>query len=148
MPGALTFRHEIFASQWVESKQVIHPLYETSASELNFPQAQSFGVIDRSIDGENADYASMIQQLNRFILEEFSVEGNTFPHNPYLIPSGDDSRSITFAAAPITQLLGVDAKTVTICTNCGFKRVKDLMSHVVDLIYPRKVCTGRQQMPE
>jgi len=89
----------------------------------------------------------MIQQINRFILEEFSVEGNTFPHNPYLIPLEGDTPSATFAAAPITQLLGVDAKTVTVCTNCGFKRDKDLMSHVIDLIYPRKVWITKQRMP-
>lgn len=101
--------------------------------------AQSFGLIDRSVDGENADYASMIQQLNRFILEEFSVEGNAFPQNPYLTRQVDSTSPTAFAAAPITQLLGVDAKTVTVCTVCGFKRDKDLMSHVVDLVYPRKV---------
>lgn len=106
---------------------------------LIYITAQSFGLIDRSVDGENADYASMIQQLNRFILEEFSVEGNAFPHNPYLIPQLENALSTAFSAAPITQLLGVDAKTVTVCTICGFKRDKDLMSHVVDLVYPRKV---------
>ena len=88
----------------------------------------------------------MIQQINRFILEEFSVEGNTFPHNPYLIPLEGDTPPAAFAAAPITQLLGVDAKTVTVCTNCGFKRDKDLMSHVIDLIYPRKVWIANQRM--
>ncbi|KAF9521074.1 hypothetical protein BS47DRAFT_1404191 [Hydnum rufescens UP504] len=81
----------------------------------------------------------MIQQLNRFTLEEFSVEGNTFPHNPYIILPPGGISSTNPAAAPITQLLGVDAKTVTVCTNCGFKRDKDLMSHVVDLIYPRRL---------
>lgn len=104
--------------------------------------AQSFGLIDRSVDGDNADYAGMIQQLNRFMLDEFAAEGNAFPKNPHLVPQPEDSSTTAFAGAPITQLLGFDAKTVTTCSSCAFQRDKDLMSHVVDLIYPRKV-SGR-----
>lgn len=101
--------------------------------------AQSFALIDRSNDGENADYSSMIQELNRFILNQFAVEGNSFPQNPFIIvPPGGISASIP-AAAPLTQLLGVDVKTVIVCANCGHKRDKVTMSHVVDLLYPSSV---------
>lgn len=100
-------------------------------------QAASFGLVDRSVDGEHSDYASMIQTLNRFILEEFATEGNAGPDNPRLL----DQPHLRPGAPPITQLLGIDAKTVTACTNCGFSRDKDIMSHAVDMVYPRKVCS-------
>lgn len=77
----------------------------------------------------------MIQTLNRFILEEFATEGNETPNNPRLTRQED----LNPAAPPVTQLLGIDAKTVTTCTNCGFARDKDIVSHAVDMIYPRKV---------
>ena len=80
----------------------------------------------------------MIQQLNRFVLEEFSVEGNTASISPRLVPSR--SRPASNAALPlITQVVGIDAPTVTSCASCGQRREKDSMSHVIDLIYPRKV---------
>lgn len=99
--------------------------------------AHSFGLVDRSAEGQIVDYARMIQQLNRFVLEEFSVEGNTASISPRLVPSR--SRPASDAALPlITQVVGVDAPTVTSCANCGQRREKDSMSHVIDLIYPRK----------
>src|SRR5258708_35624008 len=86
----------------------------------------------------------MIQQLNRFVLEEFAVEGNSMPLNPRLIPSC--SRPILDGAMPlITQVVGVDAPTVTSCANCGQCREKDSISHVIDLMYPRKVNWCRLQ---
>ena len=43
------------------------------------------------------------------------------------------------AAAPITQLLGIDAKNVITCLSCKAVREKENMTHIVDLVYPRKV---------
>ncbi|KAF8305548.1 PAB-dependent poly-A-specific ribonuclease subunit PAN2 [Clavulina sp. PMI_390] len=104
--------------------------------------AQTFPVVDRSVDGEGADYASMIQQLNRILIEDFTTEGNAFPQNPHIYPPLSTTRSIDLAGAPITQLLGVDARNVTICAVCGYRREKEQMSHVVDLVYPRKQNSG------
>ena len=80
----------------------------------------------------------MIQQLNRFMLDGFVYEGNAYPANPVLVPFPPGAPP-AYATAPITQLLGLDMKTVSVCSACGFKRDKQSMSHVLDLVYPRRV---------
>lgn len=127
----------------VERQVIVHELLMTATRCLSFPTgffagltllpASSFGVIDRSVDGEHSDYAAMTQTLNRFLLEEFATEGNASPNNPLLT-----ARAIPTTPS-ITQLLGIDAKTVATCASCGFSRTKDSLSHVVDIIYPRRV---------
>ena len=39
----------------------------------------------------------------------------------------------------MTQLLGIDGKTVITCLGCNATREKENMTHIVDLMYPRKV---------
>lgn len=84
------------------------------------------------------DYAHKIQTFHRFLIDHLSSEGNAFPHNPQLWRRTSDSQSL--AAAPITQLVGIDAKNMITCSNCKALREKENMTHVVDLTYPRKVC--------
>jgi PAB-dependent poly(A)-specific ribonuclease subunit 2 len=83
----------------------------------------------------------MIQSFHRFLIDHLSLEGNSFPRNPYLIhqPFQEDTHSP--AAAPITQLLGIDAKNVITCMSCKAVREKENMTHVVDMVYPRRVRT-------
>lgn len=96
----------------------------------------------------DSDYASKIQTFNRFLIDQLTLEGNNFPQNPRLIASSmsmtpttvSSSSSQTFlapAAAPITQLLGIDAKTIIHCDNCGARREKEIMTHVLDILYPK-----------
>ncbi|KAF8333955.1 ubiquitin carboxyl-terminal hydrolase-domain-containing protein [Cantharellus anzutake] len=109
--------------------------------------AHSFGLIDRSTEGQIVDYSRMIQQLNRFVLEEFAVEENTLPGNPQLIPSRSQQGSGS-ALPLITQVVGVDAPTLTSCAHCGQQREKESVSHVIDLLYPRKVDKYLTYLPE
>lgn len=131
----LTFRPGTSASLSEGSQAVSLPNLEFTGffAGLTLLPASSFGVIDRSVDGEHSDYAAMTQTLNRFLLEEFATEGNASPNNPLLT-----ARAIPTTPS-ITQLLGIDAKTVATCASCGFSRTKDSLSHVVDIIYPRRV---------
>lgn len=97
----------------------------------------------------------MIQTFHRFLIDHLSSEGNSFPHNPLVfqhLPSHSDytafqadthpniNPSFSPAAAPVTQLLGIDAKNIIVCLSCKAVREKENMTHVVDMIYPRKVC--------
>lgn len=84
----------------------------------------------------------MIQSFHRFLIDNLTSEGNTYPQNPWLVPQpgGINNSTADPAPAPITQLVGVDAKNVILCTNCHALREKEQMLHVVDLAYPRKVC--------
>ena len=85
----------------------------------------------------------MIQSFHRFLLDHLSLEGNMFPHNPHIISQEDHH---TPAAAPITQLLGIDAKNVITCLNCHAVRDKENMTHIVDLLYPRGVSWGEHPL--
>ncbi|KAL4065261.1 PAB-dependent poly-A-specific ribonuclease subunit PAN2 [Scleroderma citrinum] len=104
-------------------------------------------LIDYGREGADASYDHMIQSFHRFLIDHLSLEGNSFPHNPVIFqrpPFQSDTHSP--AAAPITQLLGIDAKNVVICLNCKAVREKENMTHIIDMIYPRKA-SGNEPPP-
>jgi PAB-dependent poly(A)-specific ribonuclease subunit 2 len=115
--------------------------------ELILVLAGQMGVIDYGRETADADYVSKIQTFNRFMLEQFISEGNTFPHNPRIVESASELNSsgdfITPAPAPITQLFGIDAKSIIICGSCGARRDKEGLAHVVEMLYPKKVYKGQ-----
>lgn len=105
-------------------------------------------LIDYGREGTEVTYDHMIQSFHRFLIDHLSLEGNSFPHNPVIFqrpPFQLDTHSP--AAAPVTQLLGIDAKNVVICTNCKAVREKENMTHIIDMIYPRKDSTNGPPPP-
>lgn len=106
-------------------------------------------LIDYGVESPDHHYGHMIQSFHRFLMDALSSEGDAYPHNPWLLPhsdagGGEPLGEAAFqdpAPAPITQLCGVDAKNVITCTSCGAVREKGNMVHVVDLVYPKKVCS-------
>jgi hypothetical protein len=98
-------------------------------------------LIDYGRESTEVDYAHMIQSFHRFFVDHLSIEGNAFPHNPRLIHQVFQEDTHSPAAAPITQLLGIDAKTIITCMSCKAVREKENMTHVVDMVYPRRVRT-------
>lgn len=101
-------------------------------------------LVDYGRETPDVDYVSKIQAFNRFILEQFISEGNSFPHNPYIVPPSSEANAsgdfIAPAPAPITQLFGIDARSTIICGSCGARRDKEGLAHVVEMLYPKKVC--------
>jgi len=107
---------------------------------MTFLARNQLELIDYGREGTEVTYDHMIQSFHRFLIDHLSLEGNSFPHNPVIFqrpPFQLDTHSP--AAAPVTQLLGIDAKNVVICTNCKAVREKENMTHIIDMIYPRKV---------
>ncbi|KZV99079.1 hypothetical protein EXIGLDRAFT_739011 [Exidia glandulosa HHB12029] len=107
----------------------------------SIPSAPAMGIVDYEYDtakGERTDYVVMIQQFNRFLTEQMSAEGNMFPMNPAVLPPRDIAGIPQPPPAPMTQLLGIDAKTIMVCTLCGAQRDKDSTTTTVDLMYPKK----------
>uniref|UniRef100_A0A0W0F3U7 PAN2-PAN3 deadenylation complex catalytic subunit PAN2 n=1 Tax=Moniliophthora roreri TaxID=221103 RepID=A0A0W0F3U7_MONRR len=104
--------------------------------------AQAFNAIDLIDYGrtpKEVDYSHMIQSFHRFLVDRLGLEGNTFPQNPVMIKSYADSlNGLNPAPAPVTQLLGIDAKTLVTCLHCKAVREKESMTHVIDMTYPRK----------
>ncbi|KAF9234026.1 ubiquitin carboxyl-terminal hydrolase-domain-containing protein [Melanogaster broomeanus] len=117
-------------------------------------QAQNqLELIDYGREPTEVDYAHMIQSFHRFLIDHLSSEGNSFPHNPIIFhnpafPSSSAFQADTHtnahttihspAAAPVTQLLGIDGKNIIVCSACKAVREKENMTHVIDMIYPRK----------
>lgn len=100
--------------------------------------------MDYGVETPDHNYSHMIQSFHRFMIDTMSSEGNSYPHNPWLLPhsdadSGTNPTIHNPAPAPITQLCGVDAKNIIVCGHCGAVREKENMLHVIDLSYPRKV---------
>ncbi|KAF5372867.1 hypothetical protein D9758_001617 [Tetrapyrgos nigripes] len=96
-------------------------------------------LIDYGREPKEVDYAHMIQSFHRFLVDHLSSEGNAFPQNPVIVrDSSFNFNEHNPAPAPVTQLLGIDAKNVITCSNCKAVREKENMTHIVDLVYPRR----------
>lgn len=112
--------------------------------DLDVVGSNAIELIDYGQKSADTNYANKIQLFHRFLIDRLITEGNTFPHNPLLVKNThmNATNYQSFATAPITQILGIDGKNVVTCSNCKAKREKDNMTHVIDLIYPRKVSNG------
>lgn len=116
-------------------------LYEGQVYDSSFLTASNaIELIDYGRDGAEVDYAHKIQSFHRFLIDHLSSEGNAFPHNPVLF--NISSLKSDLAVAPVTQLLGINGKNVITCLGCNATREKENMTHIVDLMYPRKVCVN------
>lgn len=97
-------------------------------------------LIDYGREAAEVDYAHMIQSFHRFLVEHLSSEDIYRGAIPVVVNNPvAPSNPMSPTAAPFTQLLGIDAKNLTTCTNCQAVRGKDNLLHIVDLTYPRKV---------
>jgi hypothetical protein len=106
---------------------------------LLLPASNAIEIIDYGGRKVDVDYAHIIQSFHRFLVDHLSSEGNAFPHNPMIVKHVTSLDVHSPAAAPVTQLLGIDAKNVITCLSCKAIREKENMTHIVDMIYPRKV---------
>jgi PAB-dependent poly(A)-specific ribonuclease subunit 2 len=107
-------------------------------SEVDWLIASTYGVIDYVQDGQETNYGSKIQIFNRFLVENLKVEGNNVLRNPIINPAIVTTPSGS-VPSPVTQLLSINSKSVTICGHCKRSREKPDTAHIVDMIYPRRV---------
>ncbi|KXN85486.1 PAB-dependent poly(A)-specific ribonuclease subunit PAN2 [Leucoagaricus sp. SymC.cos] len=102
--------------------------------------ANAIELIDYGRELIDVDYAHKIQVFNRFLIDHLSTEGSMFPSNPVIVKRATTYiPQDTFTPPPITQLMGIDGKNVVTCMNCKNTREKEGMTHIVDLMYPRKI---------
>jgi PAB-dependent poly(A)-specific ribonuclease subunit 2 len=95
-------------------------------------------LLDYGRDSGEKNYAQLIQQCARFLLDRLVAEGDAGLANPRLVPA-DGAHAHSPPAPPITQLAGIPLRTVTGCALCGAAKERPALAHVVDLIYPRAV---------
>jgi PAB-dependent poly(A)-specific ribonuclease subunit 2 len=102
--------------------------------------AGALGVVDYQAEGLKRDYGAIIQVFNRFFLEEMSARSDVPDGNPWLTKI-DETEVTTNGASKstVTQLMGIDAQSIVVCSACGATTEKDTLSHVVDLTFLRKV---------
>lgn len=87
-------------------------------------------------DGEaTVAYASLIQTFNRYLLEQMTAESDSPGLKPSLIKSTPEPT----IKSPLAQLLKIDAKTVSVCQQCGVATSRDNALSFIDLVYPRRV---------
>ncbi len=99
--------------------------------------SNAIDLIDYGQDASELGYVHIIQSFHRFLIDHLCSEGDAFPAaNPVVVKKPEPR--VEPPAAPITQLLGIDAKNIITCLYCKAMREKDNMSHIVDLVYPRK----------
>ncbi|KEP53440.1 PAB-dependent poly(A)-specific ribonuclease subunit PAN2 [Rhizoctonia solani 123E] len=102
-------------------------------------QAGALGVVDYQAEGPKRDYGAIIQVFNRFLLEEMSARSDVPDGNPWLTRVAENETTANVAnKSTITQLMGIDAKSIVMCSACGATTEKDTLSHVVDLTFLRK----------
>ncbi|KAI0035067.1 ubiquitin carboxyl-terminal hydrolase-domain-containing protein [Vararia minispora EC-137] len=123
--------------------RMLEDAHGTNCQSSNFCKAAGFlaqsvnaiELIDYGRDGPELDYAHTIQSFHRFFLDRLVLESTSPPH-PVLLPAAFEPDD---APSPVTQLLGLDARTVSVCGSCKARREKRSVTHVLDAVYPRKV---------
>lgn len=143
MRGERIARQAIFAKQSVCLRKVgcstFPSCHLTSLLILSLIANNAIELMDYGRESAELNYAHMIQLFHRFLVDHLIAEGNSFPRNPVLLPLSSVLDLNSPAPAPITQLLGIDAKNCIVCSNCKAVREKEHMTHIVEMIYPRKV---------
>ncbi|SCV74095.1 BQ2448_6527 [Microbotryum intermedium] len=86
-------------------------------------------------------YASLIQTFSRYLLEQMSAESNVGSNaSLFQAKTTADDNSVP---SPLAQLLRIEAKTVSVCSQCGSQSGRDTSFTTVDLLYPRRVSRYR-----
>ncbi|EIN08045.1 hypothetical protein PUNSTDRAFT_70027 [Punctularia strigosozonata HHB-11173 SS5] len=106
-------------------------------------------LLDYGIDGPSVDWANIIQSFNRFLVERLNMEANVTSRNPLILPRTSLQPQTAPPVSPITQLMGIDAKNVVVCTTCKGTREKANLTHVIDMVYPRaNISANTQPAPD
>ncbi|KAF9567565.1 hypothetical protein CPC08DRAFT_703099 [Agrocybe pediades] len=96
-------------------------------------------LMDYGREGIEIDYGQKIQTFHRFLVDHLSNEGRETHVLSFT------SSSLSQEASPMSHLLGLNGKNVVICSNCKVMQEKHHLSHVVDLIYPKRSTTNMNQ---
>lgn len=104
-------------------------------------------LIDYEREGVIVDYAHKIEAFHRFLVDHLVLEGNLFPLNNIAIKKTSHPTRLNRTTSPFTSLLGLCGKNSTMCLHCGAVREKEALSHVVELVYPRKGASNEPPGP-
>ncbi|GAA5925112.1 hypothetical protein JCM1841_005790 [Sporobolomyces salmonicolor] len=109
------------------------------------PQVTALGLIDLDNDStKTVAYSTLIQTLNRYLLEQMTAE-SAFPPRPS--SSAPNSPLLKNAPVdpskpPLAQLVKVETKSLSVCQACGARSERDTGLNVIDLVYPRRAMSN------
>jgi PAB-dependent poly(A)-specific ribonuclease subunit 2 len=103
------------------------------------------GLFVQDDESPRKDYAALIQKFNRWLTHTVSAEDAFQPTGIILDRDVLEAANTASDLPPshIDQVLELSGSTQITCGACGKSFWKPFSAHVVDLIYPRKVFTGR-----
>lgn len=116
----------------------------------NSSRAASLGLMDKEDSpGADAAYSNLTQHLNRFVLDSTAAEAGSADPQPELnLRRGSTAAPAASVSkdSPVSKLFLVSALSKIVCGTCGAASQRSNESHVVDLIYPRKVRHEEQRV--
>ena len=116
--------HSAFVTPFVVNLSYLWPFVGKGLIEL----------VDYGRMPAGTDYAQVIQSFHRFFVDHLVVEGDMIPTNPVIVPDLG-----SHLPPPLTQIVGIPAKTDTTCLTCRDTRTKHSTTHILDMVYPRSV---------
>ncbi|RHZ79406.1 hypothetical protein Glove_146g43 [Diversispora epigaea] len=103
------------------------------------PQAMALGLFEPEEPNEKTPYSMLIQNSNRFILEQLHQECNSNNNVQLLKPLPLEQSSLS----TIQQLFGMQMTSISLC-RCGTRTEREMLSFVIDLNYSSsKVYKGK-----
>ncbi|RUS31626.1 ubiquitin carboxyl-terminal hydrolase-domain-containing protein [Jimgerdemannia flammicorona] len=106
--------------------------------------ADGLGLFEPETPEPSLSYSGLIQNFNRFILEQLHQETNTPKTNPKMLRSIANEDDIAIneedgeVPSLIQQLFGLKTASVSQCSQCGNEAMRMTYPFVVDLVYPKK----------
>jgi PAB-dependent poly(A)-specific ribonuclease subunit 2 len=88
-------------------------------------------------------YSSLIQNFNRFVLEqlhqECSLDRVPGVNNSSNSAAANPPPSV-LTPSPIQQVFGMKTASTSICSHCGLEEERIMYPFVLDLMWPKPVC--------
>ncbi|KAG0202360.1 poly(A)-specific ribonuclease [Mortierella sp. GBA30] len=97
------------------------------------PQASALGLFEPDEPDVKTLYSSLIQNFNRFVLEQLHQECN-LDRNAQTASLNPPS---VLAPSPIQQLFGMKTASTSICGHCGLEEERITYPFVLDLMWPK-----------
>lgn len=112
-------------------------------SDKMYTGSNAIELMDYGREGTDVDYAQKIQTFHRFVIDHMKSEANIQTQNPALYPYGIPPQYPPIS--PISQILGIAGQNVIMCSTCKGIRERIHVTHIVDMVYPKKVSALLEQ---
>ncbi|KAF9380588.1 poly(A)-specific ribonuclease [Podila verticillata] len=112
------------------------------------PQASALGLFEPDEPDVKTLYSSLIQNFNRFVLEQLHQECSLDRVPGVNISSNSSNSAATnpppsvLTPSPIQQVFGMKTASTSICSHCGLEEERIMYPFVLDLMWPKPTQTS------